>query len=190
MTENIKNRPAKLARPIALIGMMGAGKTTIGRKLADHLAVPFADSDEVIEAQTGLSVAQIFAEQGEEQFRALEAEVVARLLAAPKTGVIALGGGALGNPASSALVRQKAATIWLKAPPALLSARIKSKPNKRPLLEDGDKHAILTQLLAQREPIYQGACITIDAARSCEQIMENIIRALRAKKILRSSITQ
>ncbi len=190
MAKNIKNMKAKLLRPVVLVGMMGSGKTTIGRALARHLGLSFADSDEVIEAQTGLSVAQIFSQKGEPRFRALEADIVADLIQAPSAGVIALGGGALDNPATRVLLRQKAVTIWLKAPPALLSARIEAKPNKRPLLADGDKHAIVSQLLALREPHYQEANITLDATRPSEHIINTVICALRTKKILQSFTPQ
>ncbi len=187
MTQNIKNMKDQLAQPVALVGMMGAGKTTIGRKLAQYLGVPFADSDDAIEAQTGQSVAQIFSEAGEAQFRILEADIIANLLMMTKTGIIALGGGALGSASTRALIRQKAAIIWLKAPPEVLRARVDADHSKRPLLADSNKYATIDRLLAEREPNYQNADIIIDAAASSELIMENIIHALQIKKILRPS---
>ena len=184
MSQNIKNI-------VALVGMMGCGKTTIGRSLARHLGIPFADSDETIETRAGLPIAEIFAQNGEGYFRALEEEIIARLIkeiaANPaKTGIMALGGGALGSEKTRALIKQKTTAIWLKAPLETLHARLKTARD-RPLLANSDKYAILDRLLAQREPFYQEADIIIDATGSSEHIMETIIGALRTKNILRSS---
>ena len=187
MSQNIKNI-------VVLVGMMGCGKTTIGRQLARHLGLPFADSDETIEARAGRAITEIFAQNGENHFRTLEEEIIEHIIKEitenpAKTGIMALGGGALGSEKTRALIKQKTTAIWLKAPSETLRARLKTAQD-RPLLAGGDKYAILDRLLAEREPFYQEADIIIDATGSSEHIMEAIIGALRKKKILRSPSTK
>jgi shikimate kinase len=152
----------QLNRTVALVGMMGAGKTSVGRRLAARLGVPFADADQEIEAAAGLTVAEIFEKHGEPEFRAGERRVIARLLCDPPH-VLATGGGAYMDPSTRAAMRQKAFTIWLKAPVELLLARVAGK-RKRPLLNNGDPKETLERLLAAREPVYAEADHVLECA--------------------------
>ena len=131
----------KLNRTMALVGMMGAGKTSIGRRLAARLGVPFRDADHEIEAAAGLTVAEIFERFGEAYFRDGERKVIARLLEEPPH-VLATGGGAFMDEATRAAMKRAAFTIWLKAPVGLLLSRVK-KRDTRPLLKDGDMRATI-----------------------------------------------
>lgn len=169
-----------LDRTIALVGMMGAGKTSIGRRLAARLAVPFRDADHEIETAAGLTVAEIFAKFGEGHFRDGERKVIARLLEEPPH-VLATGGGAFMDESTRAALSQTAFTIWLKAPVQLLMSRVK-KRETRPLLKDGDMRATLEKLLILREPVYAKADMTIDSADEPHgAAVERIIEALRAR---------
>jgi len=169
-----------LDRTIALVGMMGAGKTSIGRRLAQRLGVPFRDADHEIEAAAGLTVAEIFERFGESHFRDGERKVIARLLNEPPH-VLATGGGAFMDETTREAMAQSAFTIWLKAPLHLLMARVK-KRETRPLLKDGDMRVTLENLLAVREPVYAKADMTIDSADEPHgAAVERIIEALRAR---------
>ncbi len=148
-------------RPIVLVGMMGAGKTTIGRRLAEALPLPFHDADGEIEAAAGMSVAELFEKHGEESFRQGEAKVIARLLAGAPI-VLATGGGALTNAETRALVAERAISIWLRANVDTLVRRATRRPT-RPLLKKGDPKEIIARLLAERTPYYEGATLTIDS---------------------------
>ncbi len=151
----------ELARPIVLVGLMGAGKTSVGRRLADDLGVAFADSDHAIEDAAGMSVADIFEVYGEAEFRALERRVIRRLLDDRSAGVVALGGGAFVDPETRALVLDHAHVVWLKADLDILVERTSRRPGKRPLLADRDPRAVLGALLREREPIYAMAHDTV-----------------------------
>ena len=169
-----------LNRTIALVGMMGAGKTSVGRRLAQRLAVPFCDADHEIEAAAGLTVAEIFERFGESHFRDGERKVIARLLHEPPH-VLATGGGAFMDETTRAAMTQSAFTIWLKAPLHLLMARVK-KRETRPLLKEGDMRATLENLLAVREPVYAKADMTLDSADEPHgAAVERIVEALRAR---------
>lgn len=170
----------KLNRTVALVGMMGAGKTSIGRRLAARLGVPFRDADHEIEAAAGLSVAEIFARFGEPHFREGERKVIARLLdEAPH--VLATGGGAFMDDATRAAMARSAFTIWLKAPIGLLLSRVR-KRDTRPLLKDGDMRATMERLLAIREPVYATADMTLESADEPHGApVERIMAALREK---------
>lgn len=151
---------ARLAgRPILLVGMMGAGKTTVGRRLAARLGLAFVDSDAEIETAAGMSIPDIFATRGEADFRAGEARVIARLLR-EHGGVIATGGGAFMNEDTRALVRDLAISIWIKAEFELLFARV-SKRATRPLLQTPDPRRTLKALIDARYPTYGLADITV-----------------------------
>lgn len=150
-------------RTIALVGMMGAGKTTVGRRLARSLALPFKDADEEIERAAGMSVAELFAAHGEESFRRGEAQVIERLLGGPPI-VLATGGGALTAEKTRALIHAHALTIWLKADPETLARRATRRPT-RPLLANGDPQATIERLLAARTPFYEQAAIHIDSRK-------------------------
>ena len=149
------------SRIVVLVGLMGAGKTTIGRRLAKALRMTFIDADAEIEAAAGCSVNEIFERHGEQEFRRGERQVVARLLDnAPH--VLATGGGAFIDVATRKLIKKKAVSIWLRADLELLLARVQ-KRDTRPLLREGDPKEIMMALKAERYPIYQEADIIIDS---------------------------
>jgi len=151
----------KLTRTVALVGMMGAGKSSIGRRLAARLNVPFKDADSEIEHAAGCSISQIFERYGEPAFRDGERKVIARLLAeAPH--VMATGGGAFMDPATRQRLKEGAVTIWLRAPVDVLLARTGRRDN-RPLLQGGDPRETLERLLAERSPVYALADHTLDS---------------------------
>jgi shikimate kinase len=146
-------------RSIVLIGMMGAGKSSIGRRLAARLAIPFVDADVEIEEAAGMAIADIFAAYGEPYFRAGEARVIARLLdQGPQ--VLATGGGAFMNEQTRAKIRETAVSVWLKADLDVLARRLRRR-NDRPLLKTADPVATLANLLAEREPVYGKADVTV-----------------------------
>ena len=173
----------KLNRTIALVGMMGAGKTSIGRRLATRLEVPFRDADHEIEAAAGLTVAEIFARFGEPYFRDGERRVIARLLGdAPH--VLATGGGAFMDEATRLAMRNAAFTIWLKAPVELLLSRVK-KRETRPLLKDGDMRQTMERLLQVREPIYAQADLVIESTEEGQGMaVERVLAALREHELI------
>ena len=169
-----------LNKTVALVGMMGAGKTSLGRKLAAKLEVPFCDADHEIESAAGLTVSEIFEKFGEPHFREGERKVISRLLSeAPH--VLATGGGAFMDDTTRAAMKDKAFTVWLKAPVSALLARVKKK-NTRPLLKDGDPRETLERLLAVREPFYAMADITLECLDESQQsAMEHIRAELRQR---------
>ena len=147
-----------LARPVVLLGMMGAGKTSVGRALGDLLAVPFFDADTEIEKAAGRSVASIFTDYGEAEFRRLERQVIARLLQSDIC-VLSLGGGAFVDPETRQRIKSAALSVWLKVDHALLLARV-LRHGSRPMLKD-DPQEKMKRLLAEREPIYAEADLTV-----------------------------
>jgi shikimate kinase len=149
-------------RTVALVGLMGAGKTTVGRRLAHALALPFVDADDAITTAAGRSIEDIFAERGECEFRRGERQVIARLLAGP-VHVMATGGGAFINDDTRALMKEQAITIWLRAPLDVLMKRV-AKRDHRPLLKEDDPQAVMQRLMEERYPIYAEADFTIDTA--------------------------
>jgi shikimate kinase len=152
----------ELHRTVALVGLMGAGKTSVGRRLAQELALPFVDADTEIEAAAGESIEEIFERHGEAFFRDGERRVIARLLdGAPH--VLATGGGAFMDASTRGLLKERAITIWIKADIDILLARV-SRRNHRPLLKQGDKRAVLERLMAERYPVYAEATFTIDSS--------------------------
>lgn len=150
---------ALAGRSIALIGMMGAGKSSIGRRLAVRLGIPFTDADAEIVAAAGMTIAEIFAAHGEPYFRSGEARVIARLLEG-SSQVLATGGGSFMNPTTQAVIRRKAVSIWLKADYDVLLRRVRRR-NDRPMLSTEDPESTLRRLLTEREPIYALADLTI-----------------------------
>lgn len=146
-------------RPVVLVGLMGAGKTTIGRRLARLMDRGFVDSDEEISRESAMSVADIFAAWGEPAFRDLERRVIARLLAAGPQ-VVAIGGGAFLDPATRDRIRAQAVSVWLKADLDVLVRRTRGRSG-RPLLDRHDPEAALAALLAARYPVYAEADITV-----------------------------
>jgi shikimate kinase len=166
-------------RCIVLVGMMGAGKTSIGRRLANLLHLPFLDADSEIEKAANLSIAEIFAKHGEADFREGEKRVVARLLASGPA-VLATGGGAYMSEETRERCRLDGVTIWLKADVPVLLERVRKKGN-RPLLDRPDPEAVMRQLLAEREPIYGLADIVIASREGPHQaVIGDIVSALDA----------
>ncbi len=152
---------ARIDRPVVLVGLMGVGKSSIGRKLATLLHMPFVDADEEIENAAQMSISEIFAQFGEPYFRAGERRVIARLIDGPGTRkVIATGGGAFVNAETRALILEKAIAVWLDSDIDVLVERVGRK-DTRPLLKDGDPREILTRLKAEREPAYAQAPIRV-----------------------------
>ena len=149
------------ARTIVLVGLMGAGKSKIGRRLAARLGLPFFDSDYEIEAAAGESIEEIFQRHGEAAFRDGERRVIARLLRQP-VHVLATGGGAFMDPQTRAVIAQRGVSVWLRAELDVLLARV-SRRNNRPLLQQRDSRAVLTELIERRHPIYAEADVTIDS---------------------------
>lgn len=171
-----------LDRPVVLVGMMGVGKSTVGRLLASHLGLAFIDTDEEIERAAGMTIAEIFEKFGEEYFRDGERRVIARLIGeGPK--VIATGGGAFINAATRTLIKDKCHSVWIDADIELLVARV-SRRGHRPLLVGKDPRVVLTGLLATRGPIYALADFHVrsDAAphgRTVDQIMKALEPCLK-----------
>ena len=150
------------SRSIVLVGMMGVGKSSIGRRLAARLGVPFVDADAEIEKAAGMSIADIFARHGEADFRSGEARVIARLLdGGPQ--VLATGGGAVMNADTRAAIKAKGVSIWLSAELDVLMRRINKRKNDRPMLQTADPAATLRELLAAREPAYAQADLTVQS---------------------------
>lgn len=164
-------------RSIVLVGMMGAGKSTIGRRLAARLRLPFLDADAEIETAAGMSIPDIFESHGEPHFRDGEARVIARLL---ETGpsILATGGGAFMREETRNRIRDKAVSIWLKADADTILKRVKRRVD-RPLLQTADPAATIGRLIDERHPVYQLADITI-ASREVlhEKIVDECIAAL------------
>ena len=148
-------------RTIVLVGLMGAGKTNIGRRLAARLNLPFYDSDSEIEAAAGETIEEIFRNRGEAVFRDGERRVIARLLDQP-THILATGGGAFMDPATRAVIARRGVSVWLRADLDVLVARVSRRSN-RPLLKEGNPRAVLSELIERRYPIYAEADITIDS---------------------------
>lgn len=153
------NEAPYVSRTIALVGLMGAGKSTVGRRLAEILGRKFYDSDTEIEKAAGLSVSDIFAIHGEADFRRGERQVLARLLAEPPH-VLATGGGAYMDERTRDLLREKAVTVWLNADLETLWKRV-SRRNTRPLLKSPDPKGVLQRLLSERRPVYEQADLVV-----------------------------
>jgi shikimate kinase len=150
------------SRSIVLVGMMGVGKSSIGRRLAARLGVPFVDADAEIEKAAGMSIADIFARHGEADFRSGEARVIARLLdGGPQ--VLATGGGAVMNADTRVAIKAKGVSIWLSAEFDVLMRRINKRKNDRPMLQTADPEATLRELLVAREPAYARADLTVQS---------------------------
>lgn len=176
---NSGERPDSVTdQSIVLVGLMGVGKTTVGRRLAKQLGLGFVDADEEIEQAAGLTVEEIFDRFGEDYFRDGERRVIARLIEG-KRQVIATGGGAFMNEETRALILQKAVAIWLDADIDTLVKRV-SRRNTRPLLKSGDPAIILADLATKRNPVYATAHIHIMGNDSPHEItVDKIIKALQ-----------
>lgn len=151
-----------LKKTVVLVGMMGSGKTAVGMTVARRLGVPFLDSDAEIVKAAQMEIAEIFERDGEAFFRARETEVIARLLAQPRKGVLSTGGGAFMAESNRALITRLGVSVWLKADLGLLWARVRHK-DTRPLLRTPNPRATLAALAAAREPIYALADLTVEA---------------------------
>jgi shikimate kinase len=179
-----------LKRTVALVGMMGAGKTSIGKRLAARLDVPFADADHEIEEAAGMSVAEIFAKFGEPYFRDGERRVIARLLG-EKPLVLATGGGAYMDEVTRATMKDAAFTIWLKAPIEILLGRVRKRQGAnqtRPLLANNDMRDTLERLLAAREPVYATADMVLESGDDPHAVLlDKIVAALVSHGICEST---
>lgn len=148
-------------KSIVMVGLMGCGKSAVGRRLASHLGLPFVDADDEIEKAAGKSIEDIFADHGEAYFREGERKVLARLLhSGPQ--VLATGGGAYMNAETRAAIAQSGISIWLKADLPLLLRRV-AKRNNRPLLKNGDSETVMRNLMEARYPVYAGADLTVES---------------------------
>ncbi len=168
----------KLAsRPIVLVGLMGAGKSSVGRRLAEKLGIPFVDADHEIETAAGKSISDIFAEHGEAYFRDGERKVIARLMG-NGAQVLATGGGAYMNDETRARIQAGGVSVWLKASLPLLMKRV-MKRQDRPLLKNDDPEAIMRGLIGQRYPVYGQADVTVES-RDVQhgQMVNDVIKTL------------
>jgi len=176
----------KLDKSVVLVGMMGAGKTSVGRRLANALGMPFRDADAEIETAAGCSINEIFERFGEPAFRAGERKVIARLLTEPPH-ILATGGGAFMDPETRARIRESAISVWLKANVDLLLERVRRKDN-RPLLRNTDSRAALVRLMGEREPVYAQADIVVESDEGPhDTVVKRIISALQTNGTLPGS---
>lgn len=167
------------SKPIVLVGMMGAGKTTVGRRIAAKLGRRFVDSDDEIEAAAGMTIDEFFAAHGEPEFRAGEARVIARLLKEDDI-VLATGGGAFVNPETRALINANAVSVWLRAEFELLFSRVSRRSN-RPLLKTANPRDTLKKLIEARYPIYAEAHLTVVSTDVPQDTVANdVIEAVHA----------
>jgi shikimate kinase len=170
-------REALGTRSIVLVGLMGAGKSSVGRRLAQRLGLPFVDADTEIEKAADLTIPEIFDKHGEAYFRAGEVRVVARIL---DTGpqVLATGGGAYMNAETRERIRERGISIWLKAELDVLMKRVKRRGD-RPLLKADDPQAVLKRLMDERYPVYAEAALTVlSREASHEDAVEDVLQAL------------
>jgi shikimate kinase len=166
-----------LDRPIVLVGLMGVGKSTVGRRLARRLGLPFVDSDSAIEDASGLSAAEVFERYGEEDYRDGERRLVARLVDG-QVRVIATGGGVFVDPWTRELLNTRAITVWLDAPTDVLADRT-SRRNTRPLLRNGDPKSTLERLAEVERPSYSAAHIHVKSGDGAHRdVVEMIVMAL------------
>ncbi|MDB5436806.1 MAG: shikimate kinase [Phenylobacterium sp.] len=166
-------------RTIALVGLMGVGKSSVGRRLANALDLPFRDADAEVEAAAGRSISDIFIDLGEDAFREGERRVIARLLDLPPH-VLATGGGAFMHEQTRALIKSKAVSVWLKADLEILARRV-SRKDTRPLLAGKDPLAVLQGLADARYPLYSQADIVVETGDAAHHVtVEQVINALSA----------
>ena len=174
-------REALGPRSIVLIGLMGAGKTAVGRRLANRLDLPFIDADTEIEVASGASISEIFAEHGEAYFRQGERKVIARLLEnGPQ--VLATGGGAYMNPDTRANIKAHGLSVWLKADIKVLMKRVGRRDN-RPLLVAGDAEKVMKKLMEERYPIYADADVTVESRDVPHDVIVGVVIDALADKL-------
>src|SRR6476469_9276823 len=167
----------RLDRPVVLVGLMGVGKSTVGRRLAKRLALPFVDSDSAIEDAAGYSAAEVFERYGEQDFRDGERRLVARLIEG-EVRVIATGGGAYVDPRTRKLLNERAITVWLDAPVDILAERT-SRRDTRAQLRNGDPKAVLERLSEERRPSYAEAHIHVKSGDGAHRdVVEAIVAEL------------
>ncbi len=171
---------SRLARPIALVGLMGCGKTTVGDRVATRLGAPFRDADAEIVAAAGLTIPEIFEKHGEAEFRRGEERVIERLLTEDPM-VLATGGGAFMSPATRGAIRAAGGAVWLHADLETLMERT-GRRDTRPLLKNGNPQEILSDLMAQRYPVYAQADIRVESTPggTADDVAHSIVRALEA----------
>jgi shikimate kinase len=176
-----------LTKPVALVGMMGAGKSAVGRALAERLGVAFLDSDEALTQAANMSIAEVFDRDGEAFFRARETEVIDRLLT-EEPGVLSTGGGAFLAEQNRKLISSKGVSVWLKADLELLWSRVRHKTT-RPLLRTDDPRATLAEIFTIRDPIYALADMVVEADEdySIAEMAEAVLQALIRAKIVKES---
>lgn len=175
-----------LKRTVALVGMMGAGKSALGRRLAARLGVEFRDADTEIEAAAGCTINEIFARFGESAFRDGERKVIARLLALPPH-VLATGGGAFIDPETHARIKKDAVSVWINVPLEVLIARV-GRRDTRPMLKNGDLAEIMARLLKDREPIYAQADMTVNSEDGPHQsAVDHIVQILTDRALLEAA---
>ena len=164
-------------RSVVLVGLMGAGKTTVGRRLAARLGIPFRDADAEVERAAGITVAELFARYGEAEFRRGEQGVIRRLLSGPPI-VLATGGGAFMDEATRATVRRQAVSVWLRCPLDVLERRVSGR-HHRPLLREGRPREVLSALMTRRHPVYAEADLVVDCSEnSVDHTTEQALDAL------------
>ncbi|MEM6383001.1 MAG: shikimate kinase [Pseudomonadota bacterium] len=181
-------RQTLAGRSVVMIGMMGAGKSSIGRRLAQALGLDFVDSDDEIEKAANLTIPEIFERHGEAHFRDGERKVIARLVS-EKQRIIALGGGAFENPKTREEVARKAISIWIKADFETLMERVKRRSH-RPLLQTPDPEGTLRRLIAEREPNYARAAITVTSNHAAHTDMVRACMKALAAYLSKSSVSQ
>ena len=169
-------------RPIVLTGMMGAGKTVMGRRLAGHLGLDFVDSDIEIETAAGMTIPDIFARHGEPFFRDRENRVVGRLIGGGPR-VVATGGGAFIHPSTRAAIKQGSLSVWIRADFDVLMRRVRKRSN-RPLLRTPDPEGTLKRLMAERYPVYAEADVTVDSRDCSHEVMVDAMAAAIAGRLL------
>lgn len=168
-----------LPKTVALVGLMGVGKTTIGRRLADHFRLPFMDADEEIEKAAGQTVADIFTNYGEKGFRDGEQRVIARLLEG-ETKVLATGGGALTHPLTRDNLKARAITVWLKTDLKVIARRVANRSH-RPLLKNKDPMEVLQEHVRTRYPLYAIADVVVDTGDQPHgRAVDMVVNAIKA----------
>ena len=174
-------QPGRLKKTIVMVGMMGAGKTAVGRALAARLGVPFLDSDHEIETAANMTIPEIFARDGEAFFRLKERQVISRLLT-EECGVLSTGGGAFLAEENRKTISENGASIWLKADLEVLWNRVRHR-DTRPLLKTADPYATLAEIYEARVPFYAEADIAVqsDGQASIEEMVDRVVLALRSR---------
>ncbi len=167
-------------KPLILVGLMGCGKSTIGKMLGRALSIPFFDSDDEIEKASGRSISEVFAEFGEEEFRRGELKVISRILSGPQC-ILATGGGAFVQEETRNIIKEKGVSVWLKADLDILMERVLRK-NTRPLLQTDDPRAVMEKLIKERYPLYEKADYIFQTEEtSKENVLHGVLDLLSKK---------